>query len=60
MKEAEYITASNRVKVSAALTIMRDVLQGEEYGINDKSYSDIVKKLEKAEAHLFGAYSLED
>lgn len=58
MKETEYIKASNRVKISAALTILRDVLPGAEYGISDDDINEIKIKLSAAEITLFDSYEL--
>jgi hypothetical protein len=59
MTEAEYLCATNRAKVSAALVIMRDVLPGPEYGIDDEYTNEIIMLLETAENILWGSYSLE-
>jgi hypothetical protein len=56
MKEREYIASTNRVKVSMALKILRDVLPGEEYGITDIQLSEIVSRLAVAEDNLFQSY----
>lgn len=60
MKESEYIIATNRVKVSAALTIVRDVLPGEDYGISQKDLSEIYIRLSDAEERLFKSYSCDE
>ena len=53
MEEAEYIKATNRVKVSMALTIMRDVLPGEDWGITPDELSEITRRLRSSEEKLF-------
>ena len=53
MKEAEYIKTTNRVKVSMALTIMRDVLPGEDWGITPDELSEITRRLCSSEEKLF-------
>lgn len=58
MTEIEYIRATNRVKVTMALTILRDVLSGEEYGITDKELAKIVLQLSSAQNKLFASYDL--
>jgi len=58
MKERDYIKATNRVKVSAALTILRDVLAGDEYGITTNELSQITSKLRRAEEKLFTSYEI--
>ena len=60
MREIDYIKATNRVKVSAALSILRDVLPGKEYGITEKELSEIKKKLAIAEGKLFSSYELQE
>lgn len=58
MKEPEYIKATNRAKVSMALTILRDVLPGENYGISSKDLTEITKRLRKAEVDLFASFKI--
>lgn len=64
MKESQYIIATNRVKVSAALTILRDVLGGtpedvKTYGISDDEVKSICKKLIIIEDRLFSMLDIE-
>lgn len=58
MKETEYIKATNRVKVSMALTILRDVLPGKDYGISAEDLTEIAKRLRKAEEELFSSFEI--
>jgi hypothetical protein len=60
MKERDYIRATNRVKVSMALMIMRDVLPGEHYGIAEAEASDIKKLLCEAEEKLFSVVEIKE
>ncbi len=60
MKETEYIRATNRVKITNALTIFRDVLFGSDYGIEEKEYYEILKKLMTAQDKLFTCYKCEE
>jgi hypothetical protein len=62
MKEAEYIKATNRVKISMALTILRNVLpgQGIEYGIDSNELTQIIQPLSKAEEKLFSLIEIEE
>lgn len=53
MTEKEYIIATNRVKVSAALSLIRDTLGGDEYGVGDEERKDILKALCMIEEKLF-------
>jgi len=58
MTEDEYLKATNRVKISAALNILRDVLGG--YGISNLELLAICKLLAEAETKLFSSYKLEE
>ena len=60
MKETEYLRATNRVKVSMALTILRDVLPGDDYGITRMDLSEITSRLSRVEEALFCSYELEN
>ena len=60
IKEAEYIILTNGVKVSAALSILRDVLSGDDYGITDDQLSEITINLRAAEEKLFSLFELQD
>jgi hypothetical protein len=62
MKESEYIKATNRVKISLALTILRDVLPSEddEYGITDNELAAIRRPLAQAEEKLFSLIETEE
>jgi hypothetical protein len=53
MNEQQYINSTNRVKVSAALTILRDVLVCGECGIDGKEFATIKFNLRKIEEKLF-------
>jgi len=59
MTEIEYIIATNRVKVSTALSIMRDVLAGEEYGISKKDCREITSRLSAAQDRLFASVEID-
>ncbi len=58
MTESEYLMATNRVKVSMALAILRDVLP--DYGISSHDYGEIMSRLKHAETQLFGSYKLQE
>ena len=58
MTEIQYIKTTNRVKVSMALAILRDVLPGDDYGITAKELSEITSRLRRAEEKLFSSYDL--
>ena len=59
MTETEYIIATNRVKVSIALSIMRDVLAGEKYGISKKDCQEIASRLSAAQDRLFALVEID-
>ena len=52
MNEKEYIITTNRVRVSDALTIMRGVLPGIDYGISMDEFNEIFSRLSRAEDKL--------
>lgn len=62
MNEIDYIKATNRVKVSAALTILRDVLPSKDdtWGITGAALSDITHLLREAEEKLFSLVEIKD
>ena len=60
MNEIEYIRATNRVKISAALVIVRDVLDGEDFGVTSDELLQIRKLLAAAERKLFRSYSIDE
>lgn len=60
MTENEYIRATNRVKVSAAIVLLRDVLPGYVYGITEEDFVEIIKRLVDAEKKLFASYEVEE
>ena len=57
MTELEYVIVTNRVKVSLALTILRDVLEG--YGIPKEDMQEIMLLLTAAEQKLLGSAVIE-
>ena len=54
MTEREYIIATNRVKISIAKDVVRDVLPGELWGVSDKEMGDVMQILCEVEERLFG------
>jgi len=60
MTETQYLKERNRVKVSMALVILRDVLPGDDYGITEKELSAINSRLRRLEEKLFSSYELEE
>jgi len=60
MKESEYISATNRVKVTMALSILRDVVPGADYGVTTKELTEVSTKLSIVEQKLFSSYNCEE
>ena len=62
MTEEEYIRATNRVKVSAAFTILRDVLPSKdnEYGITCDELYAITRLIGDAEDKLFSLVEIKE
>lgn len=60
MTESEYLRATNRVKVSSALTILRDVLPGDNWGISKNDLGIIIQLLRAQEEKLFESYVVKD
>jgi hypothetical protein len=60
MTENEYLIATNRVKVSAARTILFDVLPGGDYGITDDELASLLKPLCRIEKRLFDLTKIKD
>jgi len=61
MDEEEYIKLSNRVKVSAALLILREVLVSDgQYGVDTSKFADALNNLFEIEARLFNEIDVED
>ena len=60
MNEREYIVATNRVKISMALTILRDVLPGYSYGITQSELSGLKASMRHAEEKLFSVTEIEE
>lgn len=58
MTEEDYIKATNRAKVTAALGILRDVLPGDDYGISQEEFTAFMAPLHEAEERLFKSYEL--
>ena len=62
MRESEYIKVSNRVNISAALELLRDVNTSDkdDYGINPSQLSEVLEVLRAAESKLFDLIVVED
>lgn len=59
MTEEQYIIATNRAKVSLALHIMRDVMDGEKYGVDCAEYAEVRVILSQLEKDLFAKVKIE-
>jgi hypothetical protein len=59
MTESDYLCATNRVKVSAAAVLIRDVLPGDDWGIGDAEHGEILRLLYEAEEKLFASVNIE-
>lgn len=53
MNEVEYIKLSNRVRISAALTILSEVVPGADYGIKGVKLISATRQLREIESTLF-------
>ena len=58
MTEEQYICASNRVKVTHAKNLIKDVLPGENYGISENVHKTLLKALSTCERVLFDSYEI--
>ena len=55
MTETEYLVATNRKAISAALMILRDVMKGDEYAVCPSKYNEVMRLLYEIEAAGFSA-----
>jgi hypothetical protein len=62
MNEDQYIKATNRAKVTMALTIMRDILPSsdDKWGVTDQELSEATEMLRKMEVKLFASVQIDD
>ena len=60
MQENDYIKATNRAKVSMALTILRDVLICDGCGIEAKRFADVRIGLSRIEEKLFSIIEIDN
>jgi hypothetical protein len=59
MTESQYLCATNRVKVTAAAQLIRDVLPGDDWGIGESEHGEILRLLLEAEEKLFASVKIE-
>jgi len=60
MTEQEYINATNRVKVSAALTLLRDVLVMKDSVLYTSEFAEVKSELVRIEQALWSTFSLKE
>jgi len=60
MKEKDYIKATNRAKISTAMSILRDVLTGHEYGVDPSDFARVKVRLSIIEERLFSLCDIEE
>ena len=60
MNEPDYLKATNRAKVGAAIKILTDVLPGDEYGITEEEYKEFMEPLCVAQENLFKSFKLSE
>jgi len=58
VNEQDYLKATNRAKISAAIMILRDMLPGEKYGISTDEYGSFMGPLLDAQEKLFKSYEV--
>lgn len=58
MTEEEYIKATNQTKIRAAVTILRDVMEGDEYGVNANIYRATMIQLTNMSDRLGESYEI--
>lgn len=58
MNENDYIKATNKVKISLALNIMREILDCDDCGISDDDYEKIISLLVEAENKIYLSFDI--
>ena len=53
MTENEYIIVSNKTNITTAIAIMRDVMEGKEYGVDSEQHHLIMRSLVGMQQKLF-------
>jgi len=59
MTENEYIIATNRVNITSAIRILKDVLAGDEWGVPKEEFNAQIQKLYEIEESLFSKTEIE-
>lgn len=60
MTETEYITATNRLKITLAIAILRDVLPGFDGVTTKENMPPIMRQLIEMEGALFGKIKIQE
>ena len=60
MKEADYIVATNRVKITTAKNMIADVISGDEFGVTKGQRKALLDILYTIEDRLFGMIETEE
>lgn len=60
MTEQEYITTTNLAKIKIVVDTLKDVMEGEEYGVSTSKYKTALVRLVSIQASLFKAASIDD
>jgi hypothetical protein len=59
MTKDEYLIATNRVRISAAKTILFDVSTGDDWGVSGKEMAELLDKICVIEKRLFDLINLD-
>ena len=59
MKELEYIAATNLAKIRVVIDTLRDVMEGDKYGVNEKAYFEAFDNLINIQDALFKLASID-
>jgi hypothetical protein len=54
VKESDYILVSNKSAIGTAIQAMRDVMSGEEYGVDEKKRAAVMVNLSEMQDSVFG------
>lgn len=58
MTEREYIKATNLSKIRTIASIMKDIMKGDDYGVDKVTYDDTYNNIMKIQEELFGSFEL--
>ena len=59
MKESEYIAATNLAKINVVVNTLRDVMHGDDYGVNKEDYFLAFTNIIKIQSKLFKLASID-